>query len=105
MISYLNLAKVYLIKSEYEVEEGYIDIALLNNYIVKPRYYGIIELKYVTKKEYEKLGQNIIDYKKEEAIIQINNYKTSEELLAFTEFKKWVLVFVKDKCVVNLEIE
>ncbi len=105
MISYLNLARVYLIKSEYEVEEGYIDIALLNNYIVKPRYYGIIELKYVTKKEYEKSGQNIIDYKKEEAIIQINNYKTSEELLAFTELKKWVLVFVKDKCVVNLEIE
>lgn len=37
--------------------------------------------------------------------IKINNYKTSEELLAFTELKKWVLVFVKDKCVVNLEIE
>ena len=64
MIAYLNLAKVYLIKSEYEVEDGYIDIALLNNYIVKPKYYGIIELKYITKKEYEKLGENIIDLEK-----------------------------------------
>jgi len=25
--------------------------------------------------------------------------------LILTELKKWVLVFVKDKCIVNLEIE
>jgi hypothetical protein len=29
----------------------------------------------------------------------------SEIPLIFTELKKWILVFVKDKCVVNLEIE
>lgn len=105
MIAYLNLAKVYLIKSEYEVEEGYIDIALLNNYMVKPKYYGMIELKYITKKEYEKSGENIIEFRKKEAVDQINKYKTSQELIEYPEIKKWVLVFVKDRCVVNLEVE
>jgi ribosome-associated translation inhibitor RaiA len=105
MISYLNLAKAYLIKSEYEVEDGYIDIALLNNYIIKPKYYGIIELKYITKKEYEKLGENIVNQRKEEAIVQINKYKKSQELLNLLNLKKWVLVFVCDKCVVNVEIQ
>jgi ribosome-associated translation inhibitor RaiA len=105
MISYLNLAKAYLIKSEYEVEDGYIDIALLNNYIIKPKYYGIIELKYITKKEYEKLGEIIVNQRKEEAIVQINKYKKSQELLNLLNLKKWVLVFVCDKCVVNVEIQ
>lgn len=104
MLSYLNLAKAYLIKSEYEVEDGYIDIALLNNHIFKLNYYGIIELKYITKKEYEQLGEKIVNLRKEEAITQINKYKTSQELLSFPQLKKWVLVFVKDKCVVNLEV-
>lgn len=104
MISYLNLAKAYLIKSEYEVEDGYIDIALLNNHIIKPRYYGIIELKYITKKEYEKHGEDIVNQRKEEAIAQINKYKNSQELLSYENLKKWVLVFVCDKCVVNISL-
>jgi len=105
MIAYLNLAKAYLIKSEYEVENGYIDIALLDNYVIKPKYYGIIELKYITKKEYEQQGEDLVNRRKEEAIAQINKYKTSEELMNLPNLKKWVLVFVKDKCVINLEIE
>lgn len=105
MISYLNLVKAYLIKSEYEVEDGYIDIALLNNHIINPRYYGIIELKYITKKEHEKHGEAIVNQRKEEAIVQINKYKNSQELSSYENLKKWVLVFVCDKCVVNLEIK
>lgn len=45
------------------------------------------------------------DWTKEEAIAQINKYKTSEELANICNLKKWVLVFVKDQCVVNIEIE
>lgn len=105
MMAYLNLSTVYLVKSEYEVENGYIDIALLNNHIVKPKYYGIIELKYVTKSEYEKYGEALVNTRKEEAIEQVNKYKTSTELIAIDNFKKWVIVFVKDECVVNLEVE
>jgi len=105
MIAYLNLAKAYLIKSEYEVENGYIDIALLNNYVINPKYYGIIELKYITKKEYDQYGDELISKRKEEAIAQINKYKTSEELMNLPNLKKWVLVFVKDKCVINLEVK
>ena len=105
MIAYLNLAKAYLLKSEYEVEDGYIDIALLNNHIIEPRYYGIIELKYITKKDYEKYGEAIVTKRKEEAIVQINKYRKSKELLSYNNLKKWVLIFVCDKCVVNLELE
>ena len=104
MIAYLNLSKAYLIKSEYEVENGYIDIALLNNHIIQPKYYGILELKYITKKEYDQYGDEIVEQKRLEAINQINKYKKSEELLSYNNLKKWVLVFVKDNCVVNEEI-
>jgi len=50
MLTYLFLSKVYYIKTEYEVEGGYIDIALLPRINVKAPNHAIIELKYITKK-------------------------------------------------------
>ncbi|KYH35573.1 putative AAA-ATPase [Clostridium tepidiprofundi DSM 19306] len=105
MIAYLNLAKAYLIKSEYEVEEGYIDIALLKRDNIEPKYFGIIELKYISQKKYEERGKAIIEKERVEAIKQINRYKKSAELSTLPNLKKWVLVFVKDKCVINEEVK
>lgn len=104
-LAYCFLSKIYLVKSEYEVESGYIDIALLKQANMEPTYFSIFELKYITKAEYEKEGEKIIEEKKKEAIEQLEKYKASQELMGLPNLKKWVLVFVNDSCVVNSEIE
>lgn len=103
-LSYFFLSKIYLVKSEYEVENGYIDIALLKQPNVNPTYFGIIELKYITKKQYEEKGDTIVKEVFEDAVAQLNKYKTSEELMKVKNLKKWAIVFVNDKCVINEEI-
>jgi hypothetical protein len=104
MLSYFMLSKVYMVKSEYEVEDGYIDIALLKREPIEPDYFAIIEVKYIKKLEYEAHGEGIVEEKKKEAQAQIIKYQTSSELKNLPQLKKWVLVFVGDKCVVNIEI-
>lgn len=101
IFAYCILSKVYLVKSEYEVENGYIDIALLRREAVEPKYFGIFELKYITKASCEKYGTKLVEEKKQEALEQLKKYNTSQELLSLKALKKWVLVFVNDKCVVN----
>ncbi|NSW92786.1 MAG: AAA family ATPase [Firmicutes bacterium] len=104
MLSYFMLSNVYLVKSEYEVEDGYIDIALFRREPIDPAYFAIFEVKYIKKSEYEAHGEKIIEEKKNEAIEQIMKYRNSHELQTLPELKKWVIVFVADKCVVNMEI-
>lgn len=104
-LAYCFLSKIYLVKSEYEVDNGYIDIALLKQANMEPTYFAIFELKYITKAEYEKEGEKIIEEKKKEAIEQLQKYKVSQELMGLPNLKKWALVFVNDSCVVNSEIE
>ncbi|WP_423230842.1 AAA family ATPase [Clostridium carboxidivorans] len=103
-LAYCFLSKIYLVKSEYEVDNGYIDIALLKQANMEPDFFAIFELKYITKSEYEKEGEKIIEEKKKEAVEQIEKYKCSEELMGLPNLKKWAIIFVNDKCVVNLEI-
>jgi hypothetical protein len=104
MLSYFMLSNVYMVKSEYEVENGYIDIALLKREPIEPDYFAIFEVKYIKKSEYEANGKEIVEEKKKEAQAQIIKYQTSSELKNLPQLKKWVLVFVGDKCVVNTEI-
>lgn len=104
MISYFMLSNIYMVKSEYEVEKGYIDIALLRREPIDPDYYAIFEIKYIKKSEYEKYGGKIIEEKRKEAIEQIKKYDTSGELANLPGLKKWVVVFAGDKCVVNVEV-
>lgn len=40
-LTYCFLSKLDLVKSEYEVDNGFIDIALLKQVNVKPSYFGI----------------------------------------------------------------
>jgi Arc/MetJ family transcription regulator len=105
MLSYLMLSRVYYVKSEYEVEDGYIDIALLERSGVDPDYEAIIELKYIKKSEYGAKGEAIVDDKLEEAKEQLLKYKQADELRARQNLKKIVLIFVGAKCVKQEEIE
>ena len=103
-LSYLFLSKIYLVKSEYEVENGYIDIALLKQANVDPNYFAIIEFKYITKKQYEEKGDSIVKEVLQDAVTQLNKYKSSQELMKVKNLKKWAIVFVNDKCVINEEV-
>ncbi len=103
-LTYCFLSKIYLVKSEYEVEGGYIDIALLKQVNMEPTYFGIFELKYISKLQFNNEGEEIVKKKTEEAIKQLKNYNNSEELKHIPNLKKWAIVFVNDKAVVNIEI-
>ena len=105
MLSYLMLSRVYYVKSEYEIKDGYLDIALLERSGVEPKYEAVIELKYIKKSIYNKKGDEIVQQKLEEAQEQLLKYREAEELKSKANLKKWVLVFVGAECVEHLEIK
>lgn len=104
MLSYLYLSKMYLVKSEYEVSGGYIDIALLKQVNINPKYFAIIELKYISKSDYEKYGENKLKLLRDDALEQIKKYSQSKDLKEIRNLKKWIIIFSKDKCVYNEEV-
>ena len=103
-LTYCYLSKIYLVKSEYEVEDGYIDIALLKQVNMEPKYFGIMELKYISKSKYDEKGEEIVKEKLNEAEEQLKKYDMSEELKNMKNLKKWAIVFVNDKCYANVEV-
>ena len=103
-LTYCYLSKIYLVKSEYEVEDGYIDIALLKQVNMEPKFFGIMEFKYISKSKYDERGEEIVKEKLNEAKEQLKKYDRSEELKNMKNLKKWAIVFVNDKCYANVEI-
>ena len=67
-------------------------------------YFGLFELKYISKTEYETKGESIVTEKTNDAIKQLNEYIKSEELLSLPNLKRWAIVFVNDKCVKNIDL-
>ncbi|BDU51396.1 AAA family ATPase [Haliovirga abyssi] len=101
MLMFLYRSNIYYVKTEEEVEKGYIDIILKKGVMGKPRYYGIIELKYIKKSDYEKYGDKLIEEKLGEGKEQLKKYEESEEVKQLEELgkvKKWIVVFVGWEC-------
>ena len=96
LFTYATMSNLYLVKSEYEVSDGYIDIALLKRDPWHPDYYAVFELKYLKMAE---ATPERIEQVKEAGREQISRYISSPELSAITNLKRWVLVFAGDKCV------
>lgn len=71
---------------------------------MEPKYFGIMELKYISKSKYKEKGEEIVKEKLEEAKEQLKKYNTSEELKNIINLKKWAIIFVNDKCVANIEL-
>jgi hypothetical protein len=87
----------YYVKSELEVEQGYIDLLLKAK---KSKHYNIlIEIKYLKKNEI-----NLLEEKRLEGINQINKYCTSREIQDLELLKKYLIVFVNDECKILEEI-
>jgi len=102
MLTYFMMSKIYYVKSEYEVEGGYIDIALLPRAGVNTLYNAIFEVKYIKKEEY---SGNLLMEKINAAKEELLKYSTSQELIGLPELKKWLMVFCKDEMVYIEEIE
>ena len=92
---------LYLVKSEYEVPDGYIDIALLKREPWHPDYFAIFELKYLKCSEISPME---IERATHEGKKQLERYMSSQELSSIGNLKKWVLVFAGDRCVSVIEI-
>ncbi|MDY0189052.1 MAG: PD-(D/E)XK nuclease domain-containing protein [Syntrophus sp. (in: bacteria)] len=95
LFTYAHMSNLYLVKSEYEVPGGYIDIVLIPRRPWKPDYYAMFELKYLKSGASERKIQEIT----EEGIGQLKRYSMSSEFSDVKNLKKWVLVFVGDRCV------
>ena len=102
LLTWLHLGKMYYVKSEYEVEGGYIDIALLPRINVHPPKHAIIELKYIPK---ERFTDNLLQEKVSEAKEQLARYTTSQELMQVPNLLKFVVVFRGDECVLAEDVE
>lgn len=100
LFTYANMSNLFLVKSEYEVPDGYIDIALLSREPWKPDNYAIFELKYLKVDAPKEKIKTVTD----DGIRQIMQYTSSPELSEVTNLKKWVLVFVGDQCVTVREV-
>lgn len=89
--SYLNLSRMYEVKSEYESEKQYFDILMLETPIAEAQYEFIFELKYA-----KKAGDIRIKTMTEAAKTQMQSYLAKEELLNHPKMKAWVVVIVGD---------
>jgi len=101
LFTYANMSNLYLVKSEYEVSDGYIDIALLKRDPWHPDYYAVFELKYLKMGEASPMR---IEEVKEAGREQLSRYISSPELSSIPNLKRWVLVFAGDTCVVVDEL-
>ncbi|MBF0545994.1 MAG: AAA family ATPase [Candidatus Riflebacteria bacterium] len=101
MLTFLFETRIYYAKSEYPVEDGYIDIVLLKGSAGKPKFFAMIELKYISKADYT---DTLRGKKLEEAKSQILKYLRSKELTTNTNMRKWAVVFCVDKCVALEEV-
>ncbi|NUU96865.1 AAA family ATPase [Marinitoga sp. 1138] len=91
MYSYLVLTSLAMVKMEYPVEGGYVDIAIFKRYEEVP-YEAIIEVKYIKQNEYteSKFKEKIVQARE-----QIERYKKSYELNSKNgRMKKFIIIFV-----------
>ena len=96
MITYFIMSRIYYVKSEYEVDDGYIDIALLPRPGVNAPYNAIFEVKYIKKSEF---SQELLNEKVKSAKEQLAKYILAPELKDMDNLLRWVLVFCGDELV------
>lgn len=102
MVTYINLSKLYLVKTEYPVGKHYIDVALLPNHVFLANNYFIFEVKYISKGI---CSDKLLEDKRNEAIEQINKYGGYEEMINIPNLKKYIFIFVHNECIIMEEIQ
>jgi hypothetical protein len=90
--SYLNLSRMYEVKSEYESQKQHFDILMLETPLAEAKYEFIFEFKYEKKAGAKRIATIV-----SEARAQMLEYLAKEELLNRPKMKAWVVVVVGDK--------
>ena len=98
--SICSMLGTMIVKSELELSSGYSDIILIPREKIAERYGVLIEFKYIKQEDYEK-DKSLLEKKKEEARIQLEKYKDTEEIRILPKLRKYIVVAIKDR----LEIE
>ena len=91
----MNL-KIYIVKSEMEVEREYPDIVLIPRERNKGYNSVMIEFKYLKKEDEKQLSKQ-----QEEAKKQIEKYSKTEEMKSLEKLNKYTVVAVNDKIYVQ----
>ncbi|MDR1800754.1 MAG: ATP-binding protein [Lachnospiraceae bacterium] len=86
IIAYLRLYQNIHLETEIDVEKGRIDLAILPTPLYTFSHYYVIEIKYISK---AKDSEAVRTQKRQEALAQLNNYKTSQKL---TDAEKFVTI-------------
>jgi len=97
IFSYLSLTRMYVTKSEYEVEDGYIDLLMFRRPPYNAKYQFAFEVKYLKKKEMKK-DLSALALAKADALEQIQKYRKSDEFSTMENLKTYILIFIGDKC-------
>jgi len=93
-MAYLSLSPYYIVKSELELNKGFVDILIkpFNPYV---KYVGLLEFKYI--KITDKADKQIVEKLKLEATEQVNKYEKDSLVTKYTnegiKLKKVILVF------------
>ena len=102
MAAYAGMTNLYLIKSEYEVEKRYIDLAFFPRDANSELDMLLFELKYIKKSDVpdpaSPAGEKMIQEKCLEAMKQLEAYGSAKEFLD-KKIIAWAIVFVGDACV------
>ena len=88
--------KVYLVKSEMEVNRKYPDLLIVPKNVEKGYNAIMIEFKYIKKKKKNKLEE-----KQKEAKKQIEEYSNFEEIKSIPKLKKYTVIAVNDEIFVE----
>ncbi len=88
-VSYLHASQLYLIHSEPEYDQKYVDLLLLRRQPFPAPYQFAFELKYLKQKDAHRLDAVIA-----EATAQLRGYLQSETLGKLPDLRAWLLVFV-----------
>jgi hypothetical protein len=91
------MSNVYIANSEYEVEEGYIDVLLSKNKAFEEsiKYEWMIELKYIKEKE-----KNTFEEIKKQGLKQLDGYSSSRKLSSshdLNHMKKLLIIVIGKK--------
>ncbi len=89
-----------IVKSELEVGGKYSDILLIPTEKLEERFGVLIEFKYISKEDYEK-NNNLLLQKQLEAKTQIEVYKSTEDIKLIPNLKCYTVVAIKDNLVVQ----
>ena len=89
-----------IVKSELEVGGKYADILLVPTEKLEERFGALIEFKYISKEDYEK-NNNLLLQKQLEAKSQLETYKQSEEIKLIPHLRSYSVVVIKDNLVVD----